>query len=116
MHECTVVKVVDGDTMEVVMSLGFGVRLQVRIRLIGIDTCEIFRPVDADQKRRGLDAKQFVEDTVLNKTCRIDIPGERKCKYGRYLAILYPLDSPKSLNDMLCEKGFGKNMQPLNPK
>ena len=111
MHECTVVKVVDGDTMDVVLSLGFGVCLQVRIRLLGIDTCEIFRSVDLDQKQRGFEAKRFCTDVVLNKKCRIDIPGERKCKYGRYLAILYPLDSPKSLNDMLCEKGFAKTQQ-----
>jgi micrococcal nuclease len=108
MHDGVVTNVVDGDTMDVSLSLGFGVSLLVRVRLIGVDTCEIFRPVDAEQKRRGTEAKRFVAGAVLGKACRVDIPGERRCKFGRYLATVYPPGSAKSLNDELRERGFCK--------
>ena len=60
-YSCTIVKVVDGDTVDVDIDLGFGVWLKKqRIRLYGIDTPES-RTRDLEEKKYGLVAKAFVE-------------------------------------------------------
>ena len=85
-YKCKLVKVVDGDTVDVDIDLGFGVWLQnQRIRLYGIDTPES-RTRDKVEKRFGLLAKEFVEDffkigDVILTTKKYDAKG----KFGRIL-------------------------------
>ena len=63
-YKCKLVKVVDGDTIDVDIDLGFGVWLRKqRIRMYGIDTPES-RTRDLEEKRYGLAAKEFVKQFV----------------------------------------------------
>ena len=86
MHEyrCKVVRVVDGDTVDVDIDLGFGVWLKKqRIRLFGIDTPES-RTRDKEEKIYGLKAKEFLKDQLKNgATLRTHKDG--KGKFGRIL-------------------------------
>ena len=69
MHEykCRMVRVVDGDTVDVDIDLGFGVwMLKQRIRMYGIDTPES-RTRDLEEKKYGLAAKDFLVKLVLQK-------------------------------------------------
>ncbi len=79
---CEIVKVVDGDTIDCAVSLGFDVSVRQRIRLYGVDAPES-RTRDLEQKKYGKASKKFVKefldsDYILLKT-------REKGKYGRYL-------------------------------
>ena len=61
-YECVVVKIVDGDTMDVEINLGFGITTKQRVRLLGVDTPETYRPSCDAERIHGERAKKFVED------------------------------------------------------
>ena len=65
-YACTVDRVVDGDTVDVVLDLGFDVRFFSRVRLYGIDTPES-RTRDKDEKARGLISKKFLQDSLADQ-------------------------------------------------
>ena len=88
-YRCKITKVVDGDTVDVDIDLGFGVWLhKERVRIYGIDTPES-RTRDLEEKKYGLAAKEFVKEFVRDKggsnivlrTQKYDAKG----KFGRIL-------------------------------
>ena len=84
-YKCKLVKVVDGDTVDVDIDLGFGVWLQnQRIRLYGIDTPES-RTSDAEEKKYGLAAKQRMQEWLDGGNLKIVTHKDAKGKYGRIL-------------------------------
>ena len=90
-YNCTIVRVVDGDTVDVDIDLGFDTwRCGERIRLYGIDTPEC-RTRDAEEKAAGFLAKEFVEDALhVGGTYRLQT--KEKGKFGRYLGTIYLTD------------------------
>lgn len=103
-YSANIVRVVDGDTVDVDIDLGFGVILSnQRIRLHGIDTPEC-RTKDLVEKRFGLIAKEFLE-RALGETCRLRTTLDKKGKFGRILGqfIVYDAvtDSHMSVNDIM---------------
>ena len=90
-YDCKIVRVVDGDTVDVDIDLGFDTwRCGERIRLYGIDTPEC-RTRDAEEKAAGLLAKEFVEDALhVGGTYRLQT--KEKGKFGRYLGTIYLTD------------------------
>ena len=106
-YRCKLIKVIDGDTMDIDIDLGFGVWLKgERVRLYGIDTPES-RTRDKEEKKYGLAAKEYAK-TFLNdeyltlKTKEYDAKG----KFGRILGELWRTTdfADKSLNDYMIEK------------
>ena len=82
-YKCTLIKVIDGDTIDVDIDLGFGVTLSnQRLRLYGINTPET-RTRDLEEKRRGLIAKERVQELCEDT---LEILSHGKGKYGRILA------------------------------
>ena len=100
-------RVVDGDTVDVIIDLGFDIRLtKQRIRLYGLDTWES-RTRDLEVKAKGLLAKDFTKQMCENAEQIILISHERG-KYGRILGEL--ICDGVNLNDALVEhvvKYFG---------
>jgi len=105
-YRCKVVKIVDGDTVDVDIDLGFGVWLKKeRIRMFGIDTPES-RTRDLDEKKYGLMAKDYItrllddEGGIVLKT-RKDAEG----KYGRILGELWRTTdfADTSINDLMIK-------------
>ena len=100
-------RVIDGDTIDVNIDLGFDISVHKRIRLAGIDTPES-RTRDLEEKKRGLASKARLIE-LLDKG---DLVVESKDvgKYGRVLGVLhiYPkdLDLPINVNDRLVEEGY----------
>ena len=90
-YDCKIVRVVDGDTVDVDIDLGFDTwRCGERIRLYGIDTPEC-RTRDAEEKAAGFLAKEFVEDALhVGGTYRLQT--KEKGKFGRYLGTIYLTD------------------------
>ena len=106
-----IVKVVDGDTIDVVIDLGFDIYKHERVRIAGIDTPEK-RTRDLEEKKLGIDAtnwmKGTLEDTINGEhelTIRTELKGGVG-KYGRLLGWLYVGDEEKSLNEQMIDEGY----------
>ena len=98
----SIVKIVDGDTFDCDIDLGFSVVLaKQRIRLMGVDTWES-RTRDKKEKAKGLLAKQFAKD-MLEGAKEITLKSHGKGKYGRILGEVYCDD--KCLNEELKSEG-----------
>lgn len=106
-YRCKLRKVVDGDTVDIDVDLGFGVWLQdERVRLYGIDTPES-RTRDLEEKKYGLAAKEYVENFLDDEWLTLKTKEyDSKGKFGRILGELWRTSSytDKSLNDYLVEK------------
>tara|TARA_R110002072_G_scaffold211851_2_gene369403 strand:- start:1908 stop:2339 length:432 start_codon:yes stop_codon:yes gene_type:complete len=85
-YNCKVTRVVDGDTIDVVLDLGFSILHKCRVRLYGIDTPES-RTRDKDEKARGKLAAKFLKDSIdKGKTVVLQSKlKDSKGKYGRVL-------------------------------
>ena len=85
-YGCTVTRVVDGDTIDVILDLGFSILHKCRVRLYGIDTPES-RTRNKDEKARGKLAAKFLEDSINNGKQVIlrSKLKDSKGKYGRVL-------------------------------
>jgi micrococcal nuclease len=95
--------------MDVEIDLGFGIFTLQRVRLLGVDSPETFRPSCDAERDHGIRAKEFVEKQVTNgKKCILTTDRDRKCKYGRYLGILFTEGSDISINDLLHQQGLCK--------
>jgi len=85
-YSCTVERVVDGDTIDVVLDLGFDIMYKSRVRLYGIDTPES-RTRDLDEKARGKMAGAFLKDAIEEGT-KVVIQTEVKDSRGKYGRVL----------------------------
>jgi micrococcal nuclease len=100
-------KVVDGDTIDVTIDLGFDIRYSSRVRLAGIDTPES-RTRDLEEKAMGLEAKEYLKER-LKKSSKIVIKTEKldsTGKYGRILGWLFLDDETNSVNNQMIMKGY----------
>jgi micrococcal nuclease len=99
--------VVDGDTIDVLIDLGFDILFASRVRLAGIDTPES-RTKDLKEKALGLESKEYLKKalkdakSVVIKTEKMDSSE----KYGRILGWIYINDDTVSLNDMMINDGY----------
>ena len=95
-YDAEVIKITDGDTMDVLIDLGFYVFTECRLRLDGINTPES-RTKDLREKALGLEAKEFTKNFLKNDVCQVHTV--KKGKFGRYLSEVFVND--KSLNNAL---------------
>lgn len=104
-YRAKVVHVVDGDTIDVQIDVGFKTFLHKRLRLLGIDTWE----VRGEEREKGLIAKDRVVELTLNKDVLVQTVMDGEGKYGRVLAWIWiPTDQdPLCLNSLLLEEGHG---------
>ena len=94
-YRAKLVKVVDGDTVDALIDVGFNIWFKKRIRYKGIDTWES-RTRDLDEKKKGLAAKarnKELLESVSNKSGYFRIKSYGTGKYGRVLADIYIQDS-----------------------
>jgi len=105
--QCELVRVVDGDTLEAWILLDFGVKLEAKLRLEGIDTPEIHTvKTNTEEYKKGLKAKEFVEERFKNCGPKfyIETAGKRPGKYGRYVVNVL-LASGEYLDALLLKAG-----------
>ena len=99
--------VVDGDTIDVVIDLGFNVLFEQRVRLAGIDTPES-RTSDKVEKALGLEAKEYLKKhikaakNVVIRTEKMDSSE----KYGRILGWVYLDGNSESINNKMIADGY----------
>ena len=107
-----IVKVLDGDTIDVLIDLGFDLYKKERVRIAGVDTPEK-RTRDLEEKALGVDAtywmKKHLEDTIAGDgdelTIRTELVGGTG-KYGRLLGWLYINEDLISLNEQMITEGY----------
>jgi len=99
--------VVDGDTIDVVIDLGFDILFASRVRLAGIDTPES-RTTDKAEKVLGLEAKEYLKKylkdakSVVIRTEKMDSSE----KYGRILGWVYVNGNSESVNNKMINDGY----------
>jgi len=102
-----VTAVVDGDTIDVDIDLGFSVSFSQRVRLAGIDTPES-RTLDKFEKTLGLEAKEYLKSKLKDAkvvVIKTEKPDSSE-KYGRILGWLYVDGDTVSVNDHMIEDGY----------
>ena len=98
-------RVVDGDTCDALIDLGFNTFVKKRIRFFGVDTWEC-RTRDLDEKKKGLAAKEFTKDLLENSdNGKFVIKSHGVGKYGRVLGELFVKGQESSVNELLKENG-----------
>ena len=106
-YAATVERVVDGDTIDVTLDLGFSIQYQARIRLLGINTPES-RTRDKAEKARGLAAKDYVVDCCeAQEAIVIQTSLDKRGKFGRVLGRVVGVDG-YCLNDVLVDVGHAE--------
>lgn len=107
-YKSTVIKIVDGDTVDLMVDLGFDINFKMRVRLYGINTPEL-RASDPTIVAKAQEAKTFVSSLLpVGKQVYIQTIKDKTEKYGRYLATIF-LDevlTVPSLNQQLIDKGL----------
>ncbi len=102
-----VLKVVDGDTIDVDIDLGFDISLTKRVRLAGIDTPES-RTTDKMEKALGLEAKEYLKHSISDAksiVIKTELPDSTE-KYGRILGWVYVDGDTVSVNDKMINDGY----------
>lgn len=114
-YQARVLRVVDGDTLDLMVDLGFSTYRKIRCRLHGLDTPEVYGvKKDSLEYQAGKRASDFVRAWVAAQGAVVLIrsaKGSRLVKaddkYGRYVVIVHG-DDPKTLNEVLVEKGLAE--------
>ena len=102
-YSSTLVKIVDGDTVDVLIDLGFNTTKKERVRLLGIDTPESATK-DLAEKKLGIEAKEYITQWFTKNT-PFRLQTTKDDKYGRILGVFTGLDG-KTLNSRLVDEGY----------
>lgn len=108
-YEAKIDRIVDGDTIDLIVDLGFDVSYKTRVRLAGVDTYEV-RTKNLEEKELGIAAKAFVEDW-LNAHDKVYVRTlkDSSGKFGRILGYIYADEEMvHCLNDALLSSGHGE--------
>jgi endonuclease YncB( thermonuclease family) len=97
--EAVVTECYDGDTCSVIIDLGFGLTLNETIRLARINAWEVTGP----ERKRGMKAKQWLNDRIAKKTVQLQLHSRLREKYGRILADV--IEDRVNINDAMVEHG-----------
>ncbi len=105
-------RVVDGDTIDVTIELGFDLSIKQRVRVAGVDTPEK-RTRNLIEKKLGKDATYWLEDKLddafndgFGITIRTELDKGATGKYGRLLGWIYVGNEVRSLNEQMVEAGY----------
>jgi micrococcal nuclease len=101
-----ITKVIDGDTVDLDIDLGFGITISHRVRLKGINTPET-KTLDLEEKNKGIQARLWLEKE-LSRSGEWIIETTKEDKYGRMLGTLYLVGDPVTVNERMLNEGIVK--------
>ena len=103
-YKAELIRIIDGDTIDVMLDLGFFVWVKKRIRLYGIDTPET-RTRDLEEKQRGKESTARLTE-LISQPAEFTISSHGIDKYGRCLGTIFV--GEKNVNELLVSEGFAK--------
>jgi len=96
-------RIIDGDTVEMTVDLGFGLSFFIKTRLYGIDAWE----VTGDEKPKGILAEKFLKEALDGaENITVEVPEKERGKYGRVLVTIYV--DEVNLNKLLVKHGHAE--------
>ena len=108
----TIDHIVDGDTFDCTVDLGFNISHKIRVRMYGINTPES-RTRDLEEKARGLASKKRLIELLEQYEGDLILQTNKKGKYGRYLGTVFADENAgdvcgvrENINRQLIEEGF----------
>lgn len=109
-YKAKIINVVDGDTVDAIVDLGFHVNFEMRLRLADINTPELNSKI-LTERERAIRAKQFVIDFCAksDNIVTINTIKDKQDKYGRYLAFIFNGIDYNNVNMMLVENGLAEH-------
>ena len=99
-------RIIDGDTVDILIDVGFDITIKQRVRLLDIDAAEV-RTKDLEEKERGLAAKDWLEKE-LSREGEWIINTTKDDKYGRILGELYLVGDPVTVNEKMINEGIAE--------
>jgi micrococcal nuclease len=112
-YGATFLNVVDGDTVDLMIDLGFNIHHKIRVRLYGVNTPES-RTTNKSEKELGIKAKEYTHDWLANhKWVFVNTIPDKNDKYGRILARIYSSDkvddvTTACLNTDIVQAGYAR--------
>tara|TARA_A100001011_G_scaffold395685_1_gene491437 strand:+ start:2846 stop:3256 length:411 start_codon:yes stop_codon:yes gene_type:complete len=104
-YNAKLVRVVDGDTCDALIDLGFDTFVKKRIRFIGVDTWES-RTRNLEEKKKGLEAKAYTKKMLEESDKgKFTLKSHGLGKYGRVLGEIFLKEKEDSLNNLLKQNG-----------
>ena len=108
-YKATVHRIIDGDTVDVTIDLGFEMTTKQRIRLYGINTPET-RTRDLEEKKRGKASKARLLELINSGDRQIILQTLKRGKYGRILGKLLHPETKENYNRTLLKEGHAVRM------
>lgn len=109
-YQATLIKVLDGDTVDLHVNLGLGFEVNARIRFVGVDAPEIYAVKHTSMEyAAGFVAKMAVAEWFYNSGPTYYLQAEHKGIHGRWLGEIWAAIGQSSLNDLLITEGYGNN-------
>lgn len=99
----TIARVVDGDTVDVIIDLGLSVYHHTRMRLARINAPE----TRGAERLHGLASKHYLQTQIEGQEVLIQTIKDRKGKFGRYIAEVFDAEGV-NINDLMVENGYAK--------
>ena len=104
-YRAKVIRVIDGDTIDVLVDLGFDVWIKKRVRLFGIDTPEV-RTKNLEEKKAGIAAKDRLSELMVECDYKFVLISHGVGKYRRCLGTI--LFNDININKLLIKEGLAK--------
>jgi len=106
-YKAKIISVYDGDTCTAVLDLGFKVKLEMKVRLYGVQAPEL-RTKDKLEKEAGYVVKKWVEERLLNKEVLVRSIKDKAGKFGRYLLLIFyeGINGETEINTELVDMGY----------
>ena len=104
-YAANLIKIIDGDTIDAEIDLGFSTFVKKRIRFLGIDAPET-RTRDLSEKEAGLEAKRRLEELLEGAEGKFTLKSHGVGKYGRCLGEIF-IDEV-NINNLLIEEGYAR--------
>ena len=101
-----ITRIVDGDTVDLDIDLGFGITISHRVRLKGINAPET-KTLDLEEKNKGIQARLWLEKE-LSRSGEWIIETTKEDKYGRMLGTLYLVGDPVTVNERMLNEGIAR--------
>ena len=100
-YKATIINIVDGDTVDAIIDMGFKIHTTQRLRLNRIDTEEM-HDANLEKRKLAIEAKEYLRNTLLNK--EVIIETRKSDSFGRWLAEIVYEDI--NINNVLLEKNL----------